>query len=370
MRVLMVSTSYPHDEFDWRGIFIRNLTRAIGNVDGISLDLWAPPGQLPMGVRSVTSPAEAKWLRWLMDAGGISHLLRHPRVSTVGAPWRLLRMLRAAYLRETDADIYHINWLQCALPLPADGRAVLITALGNDMKLLNIPFVCSRLRKVMRGRRVAICPNAEWMQAPLVDAFGDVAWVRPVSFGIDKEWYAMERRPNQKRPTWLAVTRLTRDKLGPLFEWSKSLFYGQARDLHLFGPAQENIAVPPWINYHGAISPKQLLDEWFPRASGLITLSQHSEGRPQVMLEAMAAGVPIVASNAPAHASIVIENLNGKVCDSEETYAEAIALLEDPKTNALLSGAARQWARANFGTWDDCANRYAQIYSELLDRIE
>ncbi len=263
-------------------------------------------------------------------------------------------------------DSYHINWLQCALPLPDNGLPALISVLGNDLALLRLPLMRSLLRRVMRRRRVAICPNAGWMSAPLEAAFGDLAEITPVTFGIDARWYDIEREPRFDPRIWLAVTRLTNDKLGPLFEWSATLFGNSQRELHLFGPMQEQIVVPPWVRYHGAATPEQLAAEWFPRAAGLITLSRHAEGRPQVMLEAMAAGLPIIASNMPAHASVVREGATGFLCGSSEEYALAMTRLDDAQTNAAFGIAARKVARDEYGTWDDCAQRYLQIHHRLL----
>jgi len=234
------------------------------------------------------------------------------------------------------------------------------------MKLLRVPMMKSLLRRIMRRRRVAICPNADWMEGPLRAAFGDVAQIRPVMFGIDPVWYAIDRAPSTAPRRWLAVTRLTLDKLGPLFAWSEPLFRGQDRELHLFGPMQETIAVPDWVHYHGAATPAQLATDWFPHAQGLITLSRHAEGRPQVMLEAMASGLPIIASDMPAHASMVVDGVTGALCTQRDGYASAIAALEVPQTNRGCGDAARAWAKREVGTWDDCAQRYTSIYRELL----
>lgn len=366
-RVLMISTSYPRDAGDWRGIFIRNMADAISRLPETELKLWAPPGELPSQVIPATLSSESAWLGELMDHGGISHLMRNGGPSAVTAPIKLLRLLRQCYKRNSMADIYHINWLQSALPLPNDGKPALITVLGNDLKLLGLPLVRPLLRHVMRHRKVAICPNAEWMKEPLLEAFGDLASVEPVSFGIDKEWYAV-RRNIPTPPRWLAVTRLTRDKLGPLFEWSEPLFREGERELHLFGPMQEEINVPEWVRYHGPTSPKALNTEWFPHASGLITLSRHAEGRPQVMLEAMAAGLPIIASDMQAHSSIVKHRQSGMLCASDADYGRALTHLEDPVLNQKYGEFARSLAQELMGTWDDGATRYAAIYRSLRER--
>lgn len=367
MRVLLLSTSYPRDASDWRGIFIRHMASSLARTDAVQLSIWAPPGELPETATDATTPAESAWLGKLMAAGGISHLIRQGGARAWLAPFTLLRMLAVIYRRQIDVDIYHVNWLQCALPLPANGKPVLITALGNDLKLLRLPFVRRLLRRAMRHRRVAICPNAEWMQAPLQAAFGDVADVIPVSFGIDDCWYAIGRQAQTSQPRrWLAITRLTADKLGPLFEWSRDCFADGNRELHLFGPMQENIDVPAWVHYHGAASPEQLASEWMPGACGLVTLSRHAEGRPQVMLEAMAAGLPIIASDMPAHAALVEPAVTGELCDSPETYRQALDKLEGAAINQRTGEAARRLAAQRFGTWDDCARRYVRIYRRLL----
>ncbi|MBS0556891.1 MAG: glycosyltransferase family 4 protein [Proteobacteria bacterium] len=364
MHVLMTSTSYPRDASDWRGIFIRNVAAAIARSSDMELDLWSPPGELPDGVRSAVNATETAWLRRLMDHGGIAHLLRKHKVRSVIVVGRLLRALRRVYV-QAQCDLYHINWLQCAMPLPANRKPALITVLGNDMKLLRLPMMQRMLRRAIRGRAVAICPNADWMVAPLRAAFGDLAEVTPVPFGIDPCWYRIRRDPAPVA-CWLVVTRLTADKLGSLFEWSEPLFRDAPRELHLFGPMQENVAVPAWVRYHGATTPEQLATQWFPHAQGLVTLSRHAEGRPQVMLEAMAAGLPIIASRMPAHADMVADGVTGKLCASADEYAQAVAGLEDADTNRRMGAAARERISREFGTWDDCASRYVSIYQRLL----
>lgn len=369
MRVLLVSTSYPRDASDWRGAFMRHMVGALARLPATELAVWAPPGELPGNVTSVVPPADQQWLAKLMDAGGISHLMRRGGLRARLEPLRLLRRIGAGYRSYPDADIYHVNWLQCSLPLPRNLTPALITVLGNDMNLLKLPYMRGLLRRAMRRRKVAICPNAEWMREPLQEAFGDLAQIQPVSFGIDPRWYAVDRdnEAAAQPQRWLAVTRLTAAKLGPLFQWSKQHFANQARELHLFGPMQETIEVPDWVHYHGSASPAQLATDWFPRACGLITLSRHAEGRPQVMLEAMAAGLPIIASVLPAHCGIVFDDETGCLCDSNEVFDRALLEVEDAETNQRMGAAARRWAEREIGTWDDCAARYARIYRQLLD---
>lgn len=367
MNVLMSSTSYPQDGQDWRARFIANLAAALARRDDVALSLWAPPGVLPANVTAATTPTDARWLGRLAQQGGIAHLLRTRRMLAAGTILSLLLRLGRAYRRQS-ADVAHINWLQNALPLWGTRTPALITVLGSDFALLRLPGMTALLRAVLRQRRVILAPNADWMRPALQQAFGDLAEIRPIAFGVDDPWFNVVRLPPaDKTHHWLAVTRLTQSKIGDLFNWGDGLF-GPARQLHLFGPMQEQLALPPWVQYHGPTHPAELLQQWFPQACGLLTLSRHDEGRPQVMLEAMAAGLPVLASNLPAHRDMLQHRQTGWLADSREHLEQGLHWLEQPAHNQATGQAARQWVKKAIGTWDDCAGHYAAAYRHLLER--
>ncbi len=365
----MTSTSYPEGPEDWRGRFIANLATALAGRHDITLSLWAPPGELPAAVESVSTPSDARWLGRLSRQGGIAHLLRTRKVLAAGSIVALTMRLRRAY-RCSPAQVAHVNWLQNALPLWGSRTPALITILGADFGLLRLPGMKFMLRAVMRQRRVILAPNADWMRPLLEQAFGDLAEIRPIPFGVDDAWFDLVRAPSMGTPhQWLAVTRLTRNKIGNLFSWGDGLFGGE-RQLHLFGPMQENFELPSWVQYHGPTHPADLLQRWFPTASGLITLSCHDEGRPQVMLEAMAAGLPVLASDLPAHRDIVQHRQTGWLASARSELRQGLDWLEAPQNNHSAGHAARQWVKDSVGTWRDCAGRYAGAYQCLLERAQ
>lgn len=363
----MTSTSYPQDLRDWRGLFIRHLVYALANLEGLQLKHWSPPGEIPDTVEYAATEAEAAWLQQLMAEGGIAHALRSKGPGGLMQAARLLSGLWRLYRRETAIDVRHVNWLQNALVLPADRRPLLVTVLGTDMQLLRVPGMTGLLRRVFRQRATAICPNAEWMLPELTRRFGDLAEIRSIPFGIDPAWYELQRVPFQPE-RWLCVSRITRGKLGSLLEWCEPHFRQGPRELHLLGPMQEALDLPAWVRAAGPVTPQQLRDTWFPQAQGLITLSQHAEGRPQVMLEAMASGLPIIASAIPAHADLLQHGHSGWLCHNAGDVASGLAFLSDPAANVSIGTAARAQVLRDIGTWSDCAGRYRAMYEHLLHR--
>jgi len=365
LNVLMVSTSYPENAQDWRGRFIANLAAALARREEIVLSLWAPPGELPENVIAATTPGDARWLRRLSQQGGIAHLLRNRKMFAAVAVIQLLARLGRAY-RHQPTNVCHVNWMQNALPLWGTRTAALITVLGSDFGLLRLPGMTALVRAVLRQRRAILAPNAEWMRPELERVFGDLAEIRPIAFGVDDAWFAVVRRPPEQIRHWLVITRLTRNKIGDLFGWGEGLF-GKDRQLHLFGPMQEKIELPHWVQYHGSTNSAELLQTWFPQACGLITLSRHDEGRPQVMLEAMAAGLPVIASDLPAHRDIVQHRETGCLVATRDELCQGLDWLEDSEHNSQTGQAARKWIKGSIGNWDDCASRYATAYRSLLE---
>jgi len=198
--------------------------------------------------------------------------------------------------------------------------------------------------------------------------FGKLAQITAVPFGVDPHWFSLERNiGSMQTPHWITISRVNRAKIGSLFEQGESLFHHTDRQLDLYGPRQDDIEIPHWVNYRGATNLDVMRDSLFPGTYGLITLSQHDEGRPQVMLEAMAAGVPVIASDIPAHRDFIENGKTGFLVANQAELNQAVAYLENADNNAKIGINARQWVRTEIGTWADCAARYARIYKELLN---
>ena len=370
MNVLFISTTYPSNNDDWRGRFIERMLDALSRNRSLNMTVWAPPGELPANTHSCLSTKDSLWLKRLAQQGGIAHVLRTNKRASVYYVTKLLTSLFFTYKQYKNNDVVHVNWIQNAIPLITNRSPVVITVLGSDFGLLKLPGMKQILRVIFKKRKTILAPNAEWMTPDLTKYFGDVAQITCVPFGVDNRWFHIDRDLEgfQTKRKWVAVTRLTKMKLGPLFEWGKHVF-NKHDELHLFGPMQEAIEIPPWVTYHGPVTPEQLQKNWFRKSAGLITLSSHDEGRPQVIIEAMASGLPVIASNLYAHTDIIKEGHSGHIITSEKKFKETIQKLSHIDYNLKMGNKARSQIYNDIGDWNRCAEHYTKLYLSLKKSI-
>lgn len=100
----------------------------------------------------------------------------------------------------------------------------------------------------------------------------------------------------------------------------------------------------------------------------LLVQPSYREGMPMTILEAMAAGVPVVATRVGAAADVIDDGRTGLLVDPGDVpalTAAVRALLADPSRRAAIADAARREVSERF-TVDVMAARYAAQYSEVL----
>lgn len=96
----------------------------------------------------------------------------------------------------------------------------------------------------------------------------------------------------------------------------------------------------------------------------MFVLSSLSEGYSMALLEACAAGLPIVATDVGGNGEIIRDGVNGRLVPPEDSVSLAtamLALLREPDHAMAQGNAARAWVE-NHGSVETMAARYSQLY--------
>ena len=125
------------------------------------------------------------------------------------------------------------------------------------------------------------------------------------------------------------------------------------------------------IQLPGAMGPPELLDQ-YRRASALCMpcrlLPDDRDGIPNVLVEAMAAGAPVVATAVSGIPELVEHEVNGLLVEPDDPQALADALLrlhDDPYLGTRLRAAAQTTVSERFDG-DRLAHRLAALYEEAM----
>jgi glycosyltransferase involved in cell wall biosynthesis len=192
--------------------------------------------------------------------------------------------------------------------------------------------------------------------------------VRVVPNGVENKFYFESPRVLPARPRLLFAGRLNYQKnLGQLlraldgisdgFETTlvgegelKSALMSLAGDLKL-----QN------VNFAGRQDGEALL-EYF-RQADVFVLPSEREGMPLVLLEAMAMGLPIVATNVTGSKDVVRDGVNGLLVPYGDAAAMRAALLRITADRAQYARASRASSReAEHYTWDKVAAQFVRLY--------
>jgi len=107
--------------------------------------------------------------------------------------------------------------------------------------------------------------------------------------------------------------------------------------------------------------------EWLSHVD-VLWLASTTDGQSSAILEAMAAGIPVVVADAPSNRELVIPGETGYLvpCDQRAGFARhTLPLLEDPELARRLGSAGRRLVLERHRV-EDYVERHTRLYRELL----
>jgi glycosyltransferase involved in cell wall biosynthesis len=329
--------------------------------------------------------------------------VRHLRLFAA-APVRYLRALLAALGRHRAGEFAQAGWL--ALQLRRDGIAHLHThfistpadvaelaatisalpfSISAHAKDIYLSDAADLRRKLEAARFTVTC--TEFNRQTLAAA-APRALVRRMYHGVDGEQFHPRRRtapPSPPSPPLppliLSVGRLRAKKgLDTLIDACRLLHErGEAFQCEIIGYGEEHERLLARLLRHGLTGvvslagkqPRGQVIAAYARAAVYVQPSRIAQdgdrdGIPNVLLEAMAMGVPVVATGVSGIPELIRDGINGVLVapDDAQALADAIArLLRAPALGAPLAHAARATVTQSFDN-----DHNLQLLCDLLHR--
>ena len=380
---LFVTTSFPGPASPSAGIFVGRLALAIS--ESIPVEVVVPAGgdrNSTLGDVQVSRLRYApRWMeRLLQGPGGIPPALaRAPYLWTV-VPIMLLRMLLACLVRARRARVIHAHWaISAVVAVPASRvwRVPLVTTCrGEDINRAARSHVSRLLLGIAcRVSARVVCVNealASRLKSMLPWA---AARVRVICNGVGEEFLAVplsEFGGNQLKV--LAVGSLIpRKDFLTLVQAAATVsrpcsvhIVGEGSERERIAAAIRDARIEDRVTVGKAVEPGTM--PALLAAHDVLVLSSLAEGRPNVVVEAMAAGRVVIATDLPGMRELITPHVNGllfPVGDAATLAAHLDALAADRPLCRRMAAAARASVQAEGLTWSAAAADYLAVYDEL-----
>ncbi|MEP7016114.1 MAG: glycosyltransferase family 4 protein [Verrucomicrobiota bacterium] len=247
---------------------------------------------------------------------------------------------------------------------------------GTEPSLNLIHRLLAPLRRAVLRNSISIVANSEGLQK--MSETADPYPVRVIPNGVDTDLF---KPPTRKEPAGalrvLFVGRFQPQKNLPyLFKQIAQLAKGTF-ELHLAGDgpqrerlerAARELGIADAVIWHGWL-PRELMPRLYHSVDCLVNPSLY-EGMPNVVLEAMACALPVIASNVPGNAALVLDGENGLLFDLRDNpagFITALNRLRDVDLRRRMGESARE--RACKFSWENVAAQYVDLLSSVSTKM-
>lgn len=387
MKLLTFSTLFPNQQQPGHGIFVETRLAHLVASGEVQSRVIAPVPWFPS--------AHPRFGQYAKYAGVPRHETRnglqisHPRYLTlpkVGmnvAPWLLARgakqevgrLLDEGYdFDAIDAHYFYPDGVAAAMLGKYFNKPVVITARGSDVNLFQHFPVPRRLIVWAAQQAKGIITVSQALKQQLVQLGVPAAAVTPLRNGVDLQRFAPLDRDAARAQ--LAVDRYTIVSVGNLIELKGHhliiralqrmpdvllLIAGNGPDRAKLEALARELGVADRVRFLGSV-PNTELKQVF-NAADLMVLASSREGWANVLLESMACGTPVVASNVGGSPEVVAAPEAGLLMSeySSDGVADAILKLRARHPDRA---AARRYAEQF--SWDFTTRGQIELFKKII----
>jgi teichuronic acid biosynthesis glycosyltransferase TuaC len=389
LRLLTFTTLFPNREHPNHGIFVENRLRHLVASGAAESLVVAPVPYFPSRAARF-----GRWGRYArVDAREERHglIIHHPRFAAIprlgmSASPAFLAASALAFIRRIEAqgaafDIIDAHYLYpdgvaAAWIGRRLGRPVVITARGSDVNLIPRYPLPRRMIRWAVGQAAAIIAVSKALKEALVDLGAAPERIAVLRNGVDLALFRPGDRDRARRA--LGLSRPTLVSVGNLVALKGHhrviealrhlpgfdlLIVGEGPERHRIEQLRRRLGLADRVRLLGPV-PHAALPEIYNAADALV-LASSREGWPNVLLEAMACGTPVVAAKVGGIPEVVRDPAAGVLIESGDPQgiAEAVRRLfaRPPDRRAV-----RRYAEG-FG-WEATTQGQLALFRSLVKR--
>jgi glycosyltransferase involved in cell wall biosynthesis len=394
LRLLGLSTSFPLRPDGCAGVFVQRLYQNLPDhwrVEVVCPDddclvlTQSHPGHHE-GDRLRIHPvryAPRAWQVLAQQSGGVMSGLRSAPWRTLllpllllGMAWRCLRLAR-------HADLIHANWAICGVIASLAGRLtrrpVVTTLRGDDVSGETRSWIKRKLLDAaVNGSHSIVCVS-EAMATQLRARYARRARDIHVCLnGIDETFLKVTHTPDMAGKLRVVAigSLIPRKGYDVLIDAVARMRHRDQIQVRIAGGGPErlrllqraiDLGVADRFDLVGELAP-ECIPQFLVDADAFV-LSSRSEGRPNVVIEALAAGLPVVCSVLPGVEGLVEPGENGWLVDVGDIAGFAQALDQvcaDPQERARRGAIARERMLRSPWGWSMAGSCYDQVFRSAL----
>jgi glycosyltransferase involved in cell wall biosynthesis len=396
MNITLLTTSFPEYQGDLAGIFVAYLAQELVR-QSLHVRVIAPHSPatsryelfdtIPIYRFQYFYPAI--WQR-VSYGYGIPANLKTSFLAKIGLPFFLISFAREVLRHRHLTDLYHAQWIFSGVVAVAGqkihGKPVVLTIRGSDLNLVRGKFLTSLVTSIFH-RVAMITTVSEALREKVLGLGVPPEKVQTIPNGIncrifqplpkEKIRHQLHLPLDHKVILWVGrfvaikgVEFLIQAIPEVLAKEPKALFI-----LIGHGDCEEQIkrlvqqkGVTQVVKFTGKI-PSEHIPLWM-NAADILVLPSLNEGRPNVVLEAMACEVPVVATNVGGIPEIVKEGENGFLVPPEDIpqlAKQLIKLLQDVSLRSTMGKIGRQMLFKMGLSWEQCAEKMKSVYQQAVN---
>ncbi|TAN03000.1 MAG: glycosyltransferase family 4 protein [Rhodanobacteraceae bacterium] len=387
IRLLVFTSLYPNAERPRHGVFVEERLRHLVDSGRIAATVVAPVPWFPLKHRRFGEYAACARVPAREERYGITVLHpRYPVIPKLGmsvAPSLMYHALRPVlqklltsgeHFDLIDAHYFYPDGVAATRLGEALGKPVVITARGSDLTLLSRYRWPKQQVREAAEQAAAIVTVAQALKDEAVVLGMESGKITVLRNGVDLERFrpldraAIRAKLNLKDDAWLAVGNLVELKgvhitLAALAKAPDVtlLIAGDGPEEDTLRRLADRLGITGRVRFLGAIAHDKLCDYY--NAADAMVLASSREGMPNVVLESLACGTPVVATRVHGTPEVIAAPEAGELMDERGPEA-LLRAWEALRARAPDHAATRQFAE-RFG-WAPVVDAQCALYARVL----